>query len=42
VPEALLERWTLPEPVAYRGAAGTRHGLREPDDHPPLTDAVRG
>jgi uncharacterized protein YcgI (DUF1989 family) len=34
-----LRGWSTPPRAAYRGADGLRHGLRSPDDHPPLTHA---
>jgi uncharacterized protein YcgI (DUF1989 family) len=36
VPGAVLADFTPSRPVDYRGAAGMRHGLRAPDEHPPL------
>jgi uncharacterized protein YcgI (DUF1989 family) len=35
VPGDVLAAWTPPEPSAYRGAGGLRHGLRPPAAHPP-------
>jgi uncharacterized protein len=40
VPDKLLEGWSSPQPVAYRGASDLRHGLRSPQRHPPLSEAA--
>jgi hypothetical protein len=40
LPDALLEGWEPPQPSAYRGAGGLRHGLRAPAERPPLTAAL--
>jgi uncharacterized protein YcgI (DUF1989 family) len=40
LPADVLSGWSPPRPTAYRGACGLRHGLRPPDRHPPLTEAV--
>ncbi len=34
--QSLLEDWQPPQRAAYGGAAGLRHGLREPEAHPSL------
>jgi len=36
VPDPVLADFAPSRPVDYRGAGGLRHGLRAPDDHPPL------
>jgi uncharacterized protein YcgI (DUF1989 family) len=41
VPDEVLADWHPPERAAYRGAGELRHGLSEPAEHPPLTEAVR-
>ena len=38
---AVLEGWQPPQRAQYRGAAGVRHGLRAPNQHPPFTEARR-
>jgi uncharacterized protein YcgI (DUF1989 family) len=35
--QRLLEGWRPPQRATYGGATGLRHGLREPEAHPPLT-----
>jgi uncharacterized protein YcgI (DUF1989 family) len=40
VPDELLAGWSSPLAAGCRGARDLRHGLRPPESHPPLTEAV--